>query len=249
MTVVKRISRIAAPCMLAALCISPNAGAAEGEGWDWTIAPYVWAPSISTDLNTSVPPTGTDTDFADIIDKIDGAFLIHAEGQGDTFGVFGDLVYLGLGDDKNHPRYRTESDLDARLFEAAVVWSPGEIRHRGVEVFAGLRYLDVDLTVQIDPVNPIFGTAKIDPSDSYADFMIGARYNWAISERWGLTVRGDGSFGETDGTWSASGTVQYRTTHGEWVFGYRHMDIALEPRGNRAELILSGVIVGYGFNF
>lgn len=249
MTTVKRISHIAACCTAAALCFSSNANAAEGEGWDWTIAPYVWAPSISTDLNTAVPPTGSDTEFADIIDKIDGAFLMHVEGQGDTFGVFGDIVYLGLGDDKDHPRYRTESDLDARLFEAALVWSPGEGRFHGVDVFAGLRYIDVDLTVEVDPVNPIFNTATVDASESYSDFMIGARYSWDLSERWGLTVRGDGSFGDTDGTWNAAATVLYRMKHGQWAFGYRHLDIALEPRDTRAELILSGVIVGYGFNF
>jgi len=249
MTTSKRIFRIAAPSIAAALCFSSNAIAADGEGWDWVVAPYVWAPSISADLNTSVPPTGTDTEFADIIDKIDGAFLMHVEGQGDRFGVFADIVYLGLGDDKDHPRYNTESDLDARLFEAAFVWSPGEGRFRGVDVFAGLRYIDVDLTVEVDPVNPIFDTATVDASRSYSDFMIGARYSWDLSERWGLTVRGDGSFGDTDGTWNAAATVLYRMKHGEWAFGYRHMDIAFEPRDNRAELILSGVIVGYGFNF
>ena len=247
MATLKRIYPIAASCLGAALCLSSNAQAAEG--WDWVVAPYVWAPSISTDVNTSVPPTGSDTEFADIIDKIDGAFLMHVEGQGDTFGAFGDIVYLGLGDGKDHQRFSTESDLDARLFEAAGVWSPGEGRFRGVDVFAGLRYIDVDLTVRVDPVNPIFNTASIDASESYSDFMIGVRYTWDLAERWGLTVRGDGSFGDTDGTWNAAATVLYRMKHGEWAFGYRHMDIALEPRDNRAELILSGVVVGYGFNF
>lgn len=249
MTTFKRISRIAVSCMAAALCFSSSAAAADGDGWDWTITPYIWAPSVGVDLNTAVPPTGTDTEFADIIDKIEGAFLMHVEGQGDRFGAFGDVVYLGLGDDKDHPRVRTSSDLDALLFEAAAVWNPGEGRYRGVDVFAGLRYLDIDMKVQVDPANPDFDTARIDAGESYTDFMIGARYTWELSERWGLTVRGDGSFGETDGTWSASGTVQYRMEHGAWVFGYRHMDIALEPRDNRAELILSGVTVGYGFNF
>lgn len=249
MTAFHKLAPIAATCLAAALCLPSNAHAAEREGWDWVVTPYVWAPSISVDLNTSAPPTGTDTEFSDIIDKIDGAFLMHVEGQGDTFGVFSDIVYLGLGDDKDHPRYSTESDLDARLFEAAFVWSPGEGRFRGVDVFAGLRYIDVDLTVEVDPVNSVFDTATVDASKSYSDFMVGARYSWDLSERWGLTVRGDGSFGDTDGTWNAAATVLYRMKHGQWAFGYRHLDIVLEPRDHRAELVLSGVIVGYGFDF
>lgn len=247
MTTFKRISCIVAPCVATALCAATSASAADG--WDWSITPYIWAPSISVDLNTTVPPTGSDTAFADIIDKIEGAFLMHVEGQGDSFGMFGDVVYLGLGDDHDHARVRTSTDLDALLFEAAAVWNPGEGRNRGIDAFAGLRYLDVDLKVQVDPANPDFDTARLDLGESYADFMIGARYTWELSERWGLTVRGDGSFGQTDGTWGASATVQYRMEHGAWVLGYRHLDIALEPRDNRSELILSGVTFGYSFIF
>lgn len=236
----------------AALCIagfSAPALAAGGGGWDWMIAPYIWAPTISADLNTEVPPSGTDTAFEDIVDKIDGAFLLHVEGQGDRFGAFGDVIYLGLGDEKDRERFRTESDLDARLFELAAVWSPGEDRYRGIDVFGGLRYVDVDLTVEVDPVNPIFDTATVDAGESFADFMVGARYTWALSERWGLTVRGDASFGETDGTWGAGATVQYRMQNGAWLFGYRHLDVSLKPRDNTLDLVLSGIVAGYSFNF
>lgn len=249
MTSSKSTARFATSCLAAALCLSPAVHAADGEGWDWIVAPYGWAPSISADLNTSVPPTGTDTDFSDIIDKIDGAFLLHLEGQGDTFGVFGDVIYLGLGDQKNHPRYSAESDLDTRLFEAALVWSPGKDRFHGGDLFAGVRYIDIDLTVRVDPVNPAFANATVDAGESFTDFMVGARYAWKLGDRWGMNVRADTSFGDTDGTWSVAATVLYRMKRGEWAFGYRHMDIAFEPRDNRAELILSGPIIGYGFNF
>ena len=43
------------------------------------------------------------------------------------------------------------------------------------------------------------------------DFMLGARYTWSLSERWGLTLRGDGSFGDTEGTWNTSAVAPKRT--------------------------------------
>lgn len=251
MTKISKTAHIAALCIAVPLCLSSPAHAATGEGWDWIVAPYGWAASIGTDFETPTPPTpaGSDTAFADIIDKIDGAFQVHIEGQGDHFGVFTDFTYLGLADSKDFQRFATESDLDTRLFELAAVWSPGAERSRGFEVFAGLRYIDVDFTFQLDPENPLFDTVIVDGGESFSDFMLGARYTWAIAERWGLTVRGDGSFGDTEGTWNASAIGQYRMKRGAWYLGYRHLDVEIETESATTSITLSGPLAGYGFKF
>lgn len=239
----------------AALCIaafSPLANATPGEGWDWMVAPYGWAASIGTDLQVRQPPAGgtsTDNDFDDIVDKFDGAFQIHIEGQGDHFGMFTDFTFLGLADEHDHPRFHTESDLDARLFELAAVWSSDNARYQGLDLFAGLRYIDVDLTVQLDPKNPLFDTATFDSGETFNDFMLGARYTWALSERWGVTLRGDGSFGDTDGTWNASAIANYKMKHGAWFFGYRYLSVEIESGDNRVDIMMNGPMVGYGFVF
>lgn len=240
----------------AALCLmafSPLAQAQSGggEGWDWIVAPYGWAASIRTDLTTTSPPSesSTDTKFRDVVDKLDGAFQIHIEGQGDRFGVFADFTYLGLSDTRTHPRFAINSDLDTRLFEIAGVWNPSDQRFRGLDVFAGLRYIDVDFTSQLKPVNPIFRTVTVDGGETFNDFMLGARYTWVLSERWGLTLRGDGSFGDTEGTWNASAVAQYRMKRGAWFFGYRYLDAELETRNTSTHITLSGPAIGYGFNF
>lgn len=243
---------ILSAAILCAAVFSPLAHAQDGEGWEWMVAPYGWAASIGTDLQTGEPPSGgvsTDTGFDDIIDKIDGAFEMHVEGQGERFGMFADFTFLGLADERQRPRFRTESDLDTRLFELAAVWSPGEGRYRGVEVFAGLRYIDVDLTAQLIPENPAFATTTIDEGKTFNDFMVGARYTWALSERWGVTLRGDGSFGDTEGTWNASAVGSYRTQSGAWLFGYRYLSVELEAGSNHTDITMSGPLVGYGFVF
>ena len=228
------------------------ASAADGEGWEWSVAPYLWAVSINTDVTTGSPPDGgisTDLDFDGVLDKFDGAFLIHAEGQEEHWGVFADFIFLGLADEHDQPRFRTESDLDARLFELAAVWNPGEGRYRGLDVFAGLRYIDLDLTVQFDPTNPVFSNSTFDGSESYNDFMLGARYTWALSDRWGVTLRGDGSFGDTEGSWNASAVANYRMTNGAWLFGYRYLTGELEAGDGNIDLTLMGPMIGYGFTF
>lgn len=251
MTTSKQTARITVLSVAASLCISTTASAAEGEGWDWMVAPYLWAASIGTDLKTSSPPSesSSDTDFSDIIDKIDGAFQVHVEGQGDRFGVLADFTYLGLGDDNDHPRFRTESDLDTRLFEIAAVWNPSPERFRGLDVLGGLRYVDVDLTAKLRPENPAFPEVTVDANKSFSDLMLGARYTWAMTDRWGLTLRGDGSWGDTEGTWNASAVAQYRTGNGAWLFGYRYLDVEVETANANTEITMHGPEFGYGFRF
>jgi hypothetical protein len=240
---------------LAVLCLTglpASVQAAEGEGWEWMVAPYGWAASIGTDLQTNQPPSGgvsNDTDFDDIVDKIDGAFQIHIEGQGDHWGMFTDFTFLGLADHHDRPRFHTESDLDARLFELAAVWSPDDERYQGLDLFAGLRYIDVDLTVQFDPENPLFDTTRFDGGETFNDFMLGARYTWALSDRWGVTLRGDGSFGDTEGTWNASVVGSYRMKHGAWLFGYRYLSVEVETGDTSTDITMNGPMIGYGFIF
>jgi hypothetical protein len=231
--------------LLAASCLHP----AQADEWEWMVAPYVWAASIGTDQSTRRPPPESGTDFSDIIDKIDGAFQIHIEGQGERFGMFTDFTYLSLADDKDFARVSTSSDLDSRLFELAGVWSPGEGRLKDLEIFGGLRYIDVYLGVGFDPVNPLVGDVRLDSDKSYSDIMLGARYTWPFGERWRLTLRGDGSFGDTDGAWNASAVGQYQVEYGAWLFGYRYLSVELEDADHKVDITMNGVMVGFGFIF
>lgn len=238
---------------LAAILACSSTDAAAQERWHWIVTPYLWAVDVSTDLEVP-PPVSSGiarrTGFDDIIDKLDGAFQIHAEGQGDRFGVFADFTYLGLSDENTRRLFRSESDLDTRLFEAAAVWSPGEQRFTGADVFAGLRYIDLDISSTITPTGPLaLPPIRVDLDKSFSDFMLGARYTWAFGDRWGLTLRGDGSWGDTEGTWNASAIANYKMKHGVWFFGYRYLDVDAEARGVATDLVVKGPAVGYGFKF
>ena len=235
------------------LCFAPFAASAAAPSgtWDWAVAPYAWAASIGTDVQTHAPPTdaSVDTGFDDVVDILDGVFEIHGEGQGDAFGAFADFTYCGLADDQQRRVLRTESDLDMRLIEVAGVWSPGEQRFTGLETFFGARVIDLDFTLQFLPDNPAFAPRAIDKGETFYDAMVGARYTWAWSNKWSLTLRGDGSWGDTEGTWNASAVAQYRTGNGSWAFGYRYLDVDLENGGDTLSVSLYGPVIGYAFHF
>jgi len=244
-------SRFRMPALLALSLAMASTQAAAADDWDWVVAPYIWGAGLSTDLDTGLPPpgTGSDAEFSDLIDELDGAFQIHVEGQGEDWGMFTDFTFLGLAAAEERTGFDTESDLDVRLFELAAVWSPGDEKFEGLDVFAGLRRVDADFTVEFDPVNPAFATTTIDTSASFNDLMLGARYTIPMSERWKLILRGDGSWGDTDGTWGGSAVVTYATKSGAWGFGYRVLSGNFNSDNADLDLTLSGFEIGYGFRF
>ena len=247
---VKSRSHLPALCALAAAIASPQAMASDG-GWDWVIAPYLWGAGITTDLDTDTPPvsTGSDTSFTDLVDKLDGVFQLHVEGQGDQFGAFGDYTFLGLAAEEKRNLFDTESDLDIRLLELAAVWSPGDQRFEGLDVFAGLRRVEADFTVDFFPHNPAFPNTNFKADKSYNDFMLGARYTWPLSDRWTMTLRGDGSWGDTAGTWNGSALFGYKAGPGAWFFGYRMLTGDFKNDDSDLEIRMSGFEAGYGFRF
>ncbi|UNK49796.1 hypothetical protein MNR01_01800 [Lysobacter sp. S4-A87] len=242
------LTTLAATSALLAAIPLPSHAQDDGE-WEWMVAPYLWAASVGTDLTTRFPVSTGGTRFPDLIDDIDGAFQAHLEVQNDSFGMFADFTYIGLGDNKDFERLSTDSQLDSYLFEAAAVWSPGEGRLKGIELFGGLRYIDVDLSVAFQPHDVQLGPLVLNPNDSYSDLMLGARYTWAFAERWRLTLRGDGSFGDTDGTWNASIVGQYHVKYGQWLLGYRYLSVEVEDERRKIDLTMSGPMVGFGFVF
>lgn len=248
------IKRLALSAMLLAAPVA-IAQAAEGDSLTWTFTPYIFAPSISVDLQTNPeidfddPSISSQSQFSDILDKIDMAFMGHLEAQGDSFGGFVDVMYIDLGDNQDFDRFYTNSDLSAIVLDAAGVWNPGEERYRGFEVIAGLRYIDLDFQANLVPDDPQFDAVRFDNNDSYSDFLIGARYIGDFNPKWGYALRADGSFGQTDGTYNLQALLTYKFTHGVLSGGYRYFDVSL-PVGNNGgdlDLTLNGPVFGYTF--
>ena len=236
---------------IAMLALWASPAFAQDAGWDWMIEPYAWAASIGTDMRTITPPTegSSDTSFSDIVDKLDGVFMGRIEGRNDRYGAFVDFIYLGLAEGSDRRFLSTNTDLDTRLADAAFSLRVGGDRDAGLDVFAGARIIDMDLTTRFTPDNPAFQERTLDLDKTFTDLLLGGRYAWRPSERWGVTLRADGSLGQTQGTWGTSLLAGYRTGNGAWLFGYRYLEGEFGNGNLNVTLDLSGPVVGYGFRF
>ncbi len=193
--------------------------------------------------------TGNTTRFPDLVGKLGGIAEVHGEVQGDTFGALGDLMYLSVNGSRDGQFISTKSEIDATVMELAGVWSPGDSRFDGFEAIAGVRYFSTTFDYKFSVADPSIPQARIHISDDWTDFMIGGRYTTSLSDRWSLTFRADGGFGDTDTNFNTSLTANYKTGNGAWRFGYRYMDTKFDPAGRKVGLELYGPTIAYAFVF
>ncbi len=174
----------------------------------------------------------------------------HVEMQGDSFGGFVDVVFVGVGDNESRTNFDINTDNDTTAMDIALVWSPGAERMTGFELYGGLRYVDNDFHVVADPVPPALPTLEGGSDKSYTDALFGVRYSAPLSEHWRATLIGDLSGGDTEGTFSIGAYVGYRTGRHHFIGGYKHLEMDLESGGGtELTVTMTGPVIAYGFSF
>ena len=235
---------------LLALAAAPAAHASTSSdgGWEWVAAPYLWMASQTTDASEDAEPVPNETSFSSIIDKLDFAFQGHVEGQGERFGVFGDITYIALSDNKSFTRFDTNASMDTTLFEVAGVWNVEPERYQGLDLFLGVRHLIADFTLTIKPAaGQTFPQAEVGFDQSYTDVMAGVRYTAKLGETWNMITRVDGGWGDTDGTVNASVMFGRELGAGSLMVGYRYFDVEASKGTTDLDVTMQGPVLAYAF--
>ncbi len=227
-----------------AFALAFAAGAARADDFDWLAVGYLWAADISVDSRD----VSASIDFDDLLDKLEMAAQAHVEVQGDLLGGFLDFTFMALGDNTSRPLADLNTDLDITIMDLGVVYSPGAERLTGFEAFGGMRYLDTDFHLVVHPTTPGLPDAETRVNNTYTDLLIGARYTAPFAD-WRMTVTGDVSGIDTEGTWSLGAFGAYVRGPHRFIVGYRHMEIDLKTNGSKATETLSGPVVAYGYRF
>lgn len=248
--------------MLAASMFA-TAGTASASDIDWIVAPYAWIPNISADvtnLDAAVGESNNGNGSTSILDYLVWGFMIHTQAQGENWGVLNEITYADLTESGKRTFNFGEGALNFNqtvenqnwIVDLAVVYAPGDTKFVGFEPYAGIRYLDVQMNLDLRLATNNNAIAKSFNADgNWTDFLIGAKYTVPLNEKWALNFRGDYSLGDTEGTWLLAANAIYATKTGAWAFGYRYMGIEI-PIGNTAsnlDLSLYGPQVGYAFKF
>jgi hypothetical protein len=270
---------IAAAIVLAGYAAGAS-GQEDSDRWQFQITPYIWLPTISADLNYDPPPSGggggpgIDVGPTDWLDLINGAALLNAGASKGRFSVFGDLVFLSMEsdgdrvvsvlDNANIPvdadlNLSTETDFDGLSWTLAAGYSLRQTETSNIDLFGGVRYLDLEATVDWNlsadittpgggVVLPAQGSIKDDAE--LWDGIVGVRGHFAIGEgKWSVPFYLDAGTGDSDLTWQAMAGLTYTYGWGDLMFVYRHLAFDQGSDGLLENLGFTGPGVGARFRF
>jgi len=225
----------------------------ENEGWEFTVAPYLWMAGIEGSAGTvpGVPAAQVDADFSDILENLDIALMAVGEARYGKWAVVDDFMYLNLSAGGQAPAPvsgKIEADITSVINTLAAAYRVVEDEKIAVDLYAGARLWHVDTELAIKS-GPSAGT-KTQGDDLWIDPVIGAKVVGTLSEKISITLGGFFGMGASDEDWSLMAMFNYDVK--EWVAltaGYRHMSVDYEDGGFVYDVEMSGPVLGAVFRF
>jgi hypothetical protein len=236
--------------VVSATVAAPHAAAqSSSNGWQFAIAPYLWAAGMDGTVAIGEVEQDVDVSFSDIIDNLDFALMGHFDMRNDRWVLSSDLVYVDLENSENLTNGTVTAGIDMTLFEVA----GGYRISRPVALLVGARWVDMGASFRYS--GEIVGQ-DADAGKSWIEPLVGVHVFSPVSERWFFGLRGDvGGFGVgseltwqayADIGWKASGLVSI-------ILGYHALDIDYEDGDGRhhfgVDLMVSGPQLGVVFTF
>lgn len=245
------VHSICAVIVVGAGWLAPTAVLAQdGDSFEWSITPYIWATDTKLDLTYRGEGIGGDEiSFNDLLDVLDTAFMVHAEGGKGHWSIFGDLTYLETSDTDQRTLLTIDTDSEQTFLDAGVAYWPGRVGS-SLSLIGGLRYTGFDdrYTIRMDEE----GLTSLRTSNDYYDVLLGVRYHWDISDRWALLSHADFSFGDSEGTYllraNFAVTVGARRQN-RILFGYQYMQAEFKDGDLSSDFRYQGPMAGFNFRW
>ncbi len=227
-----------------------NANAQSSGDAHWSVTPYIWASDTSLDFSLNGSPVGgADLSFNDILDTLDAAFQVHVESGKGNWSGFVDFTFLSMSDSEDLPIVRIDTDSEQIVLDAAAAYWPGGVGSP-LNLFGGVRYSGFDDTFGLSVGGTPVGETR--SKQDYIDALLGIRYRFDLSDRWGLLTHGDVSFGDSKGTWQLQGLFAYavgKKRRNNILFGYRYKQAEFEDGALTTDYAFNGPIAGFAFVF
>jgi hypothetical protein len=261
-------------CLVTALLLAaaPAAPAGENDEWHFSLTPYLWLPSLEFAGDFETPPGGdgrpdVEVGPIDFLEHLELAFMLAAEAHRGNWFVRADIVYVDFGHEDAAVKSvsgpggsveipvdtGTTVTLDGLQWQATVGYLAVRTSNVSLEIFGGVRYLDVSASLDWEfdgPLDLLPQSGSSSQNLELWDGIIGTRGRVAFSNRrWFLPFHLDAGAGSSVSTWQAFAGLGYAFSWGDAIAAYRHLEYDQEEgellRGAR----LSGPAIGVSLRF
>jgi hypothetical protein len=128
----------------------------QGEPWQFTIAAPGWMAGLDGTIGVRGVNADIDIGFDEILQHLDMIFAARAEARKGPFGIYGEVIYIGLSDGAqiNGLVNNIHAQVDQTLVDGALTWRLVNQPHWSLDLAAGTHYTNVyeKLELHSDPM-------------------------------------------------------------------------------------------------
>lgn len=216
------------------------------DSFRFELTPYLWAASIKGTTATGgdeSPPIDSDYNFF-ALDNLDGVASATFTARKKQWGFLFDFLYVAYEDTfLEATPLQTTPRLEGTIIEFAGAYAPRSINN--LEIIAGLRQQDIDVSLTLVNRNPEQSVVWVDP-------FAGVIYARPLTGNFHMALRGDlGGFGiESDIAVNAEAMFRYQMSNTfAMKFGYRYLKVKFDDNDYLYDISLDGFLIGLGIRF
>ncbi len=227
-----------------------HALASTGSGWRIRTAVYGWGTALDGDVTLRGNKAPADASFADLLDKLDFAFMGAAEVSNGEWGLLADVFYAELSVGNARGNRSFSSEFSQFIGNFVITHNLIEDEETRLDIYAGARVNSLDASLDIQ--TNFIGTFSGSDDKSWVDPIIGARIQQELPNAFFVRMAGDiGGFGvSSDSTWQALAGLGYHLNDSSSVLlGYRGIGTDYQDGEFGYDVISHGMLLGYECRF
>lgn len=226
----------------------------DSENWKFGLELYGWLPKISGDTASGSEIDVGQGELLDVLQMTLQGIVGVSKGKW-SFTV--DAVYLSVEDDQYGSSTEssgivptnTDVDLNTWIVTPTIGYTVLENEKSKLRIIGGVRYLSLDLDVDVGIATSPPQTPSISYSGDEWDGIIGVNGHIDLNEQWYLPFYLDIGTGDSDLTWQAALAVGYRFSSFDVLAGYRYLTWDFDDSPALDDLTVHGPYVGFKLLF
>ena len=245
--------------MLTLLVISGPGIAAEDEGWNFRLTPYLWFAGLKGNVGTfpPAPAVPIDVSSSDALSDTQAALMILFDARKNRHGVFADFLYSDVESEEELIPDPINLTMTSRskttLFTLAYQYELYKQEQTVVDVMAGARYWKIESELSFGGGLGILAGQKVTNDESWVDPALGikGRAPFGNSKFYMEGGAGIGGFGVgSDLFYEISANVGYQWNRSiGTALGYRMFDVDYEDNGYVYDVKQQGWQIGLTWAF
>ena len=233
---------------------SSSSSAAAGSGFQFDISPYLWLAGTHGTVGAFGRTASVHSSAWDLLSHLNAGLMGAADARYNRFLLSGDLLWIRLSDSSALP-FPNLNAVSADVRVGELVWT-SKVGYRVIDsqkfkadAFVGARYWHLSQKLSFNP--SILGL-NINPSQNWADIVVGGRVEMPLSPKASFIAAGD------VGGWNATAKLDYQflgllnfKVSRSWAVdaGYRYLFVDWRSGNGIYNMVTPGAMVGVTYTF